>query len=963
MEKYGDFATAKPVLFDGEKNGIPVRTYRNKEILRIELPEQDGRLTDDIRRTVTLLLNEIFRTLFAENQAYICALTDSAPAGEAGRISPMTYTLQAEGCATERNAIYIVEDSQLDLGLTIAVERNLDRILGIMHDYLAWHIETLENSLNPPPDPQPHIVFTDEEDGESVSDEKKGANAPAKSWFRRLIEKIKSWFRKKPPKQPSPTDGDAPAEDVPGKTPTAPTDGEKTPPPQTSADTNETSADPEGSTQEPVGAVNAPYEGTVTCVTGNEQAAKAGFSANRRPYHQRYYLLFGGDCEPTEIDPVETLDYLAALGLRHNALKQARDGRRIAEFVEATFRPGKPDARYCDFCGAEIYGVEYETLADGRDRCIHCSRTAIKTAEEFRKLFEDVKRNMEAFFGIRINAGIRVEMVNSKTLHSRLGESFIPTPKSDGRVLGVAIKDKNGYTLMVENGSPRMASMLTMAHELTHIWQYLHWDDKAIRKKYGNELRLEIYEGMAKWVEVQYAYLINEPATAKREEIITAHRDDAYGRGFLRYMANYPFSTGTVITRDTPFMDPSTPLAPEYCGSFRVRMPTDGINPGDREGDTPPETRARPTPVSDPISGPIQRDPSALTRYAYNLLNEEEQRVYSVILDAINDFRPEISEFGAPISDATAQKLTDYVLRDHPEIFWFRGGATYYYDKSTRLVTRIVVPYCMTREEAEKRRKRIDAAVKSFMPPVTDTMSDYEVTLRIYDNIVKLVDYDSAGLERQQQEKPGAETPDDLRSIFGVFVNRRAVCAGYAKAMQYLLNLCGIECTYVTSETHAWNLLKLEGDYYHLDVTWGDGSNTKKDRPQNDAIGYDCFCITTRELERLDGHQPLSGFPLPECTATRCNYHRRFGSYFEAFDLARARRIVCQSVERGRLDISFRFASLSVLQEAKKQLVEDGKFREIIQYANLKSGARLSLSYMYSSAEDRLTMAFYLKKS
>ena len=120
-------------------------------------------------------------------------------------------------------------------------------------------------------------------------------------------------------------------------------------------------------------------------------------------------------------------------------------------------------ARYCDFCGTEIFGVEYETLADGRDRCLRCGKTAIKTGEEFRKIFEDVKRNMESFFGIKINAGIKVEMVNSKTLHKRLGKAFIPTPKSDGRVLGVAISDKNGYTLLVENGSPRWSLWLSQA--------------------------------------------------------------------------------------------------------------------------------------------------------------------------------------------------------------------------------------------------------------------------------------------------------------------------------------------------------------------------------------------------------------------------------------------------------------------------------------------------------------------
>ena len=85
-------------------------------------------------------------------------------------------------------------------------------------------------------------------------------------------------------------------------------------------------------------------------------------------------------------------------GFNDNPLRFARNGRRIAKYVEATFKPNKKDARYCDFCGSEIYGVEYETLSDGRDRCISCSRTAIKTEDEFKKIFEDVKRNLESFF-------------------------------------------------------------------------------------------------------------------------------------------------------------------------------------------------------------------------------------------------------------------------------------------------------------------------------------------------------------------------------------------------------------------------------------------------------------------------------------------------------------------------------------------------------------------------------------
>lgn len=842
MGKYNDFATAKRISFEGDSNGIPERVYRNKEILRIELPDFDGKLNDNIRYTVTVLFNEIFKTVFAENQAYICALTDDSFLAEADCDKPLTYSLKSGGYELRKNAIYIIEDSQLDLGLTVAVERNLQRIFSIIHDYLDWHLETLERSLNPPPDPQVPIVFADPENVEKPK--KKGVKdffSAIGRGIKKAFGKIKGLFKKKPKKGEEPAEEEQPIGEVPADTSTIPEgdngaensvgggtkpqnpgeevkpEGEKkkkgifgwfkrkkkTPPvvespieeipvdeeivPEHVTDdvtseeeTTESDETPkEGVAKEPVERTESPFADEIPYSAENNRVACTGFSTDRKPYHERYYMLYGKECEPAFLDLLGTHNYLSEMGMQRNSLKQAREGKKIAEFIEATYKPGKPDARYCDFCGTEIFGVEYETLADGRDRCLNCGRTAIKTGEEFRKIFEDVKRNMESFFGIRINAGIKVEMVNSKTLHKRLGKAFVPTPKSDGRVLGVAISDKNGYTLLVENGSPRMASMLTMVHELTHIWQYINWNDKAIRKKYGKKMRLEIYEGMAKWVEIQYAYLINEPATAKREEIITSYRNDEYGRGFLRYRANYPFSLSTVITKMTPFMNTDTPLGPEFCGPFTVVMPTDGINPGDIEDDT--HTPGGDAIIStDPIKGPIERNPDSLNRYAYNLLNNDEKAVYDTVLEAINAFSAEINSLNVSVTDAQVRIIVDYIQRDHPEIFWFRHGTTYYFDTTTHIVNRIELKYCMTQDEAQKRQEKIDAATKSFLTSVADTMSDYEVTLHIYENIIKLVDYDTIELERQKKATVTAEVPDDLRSIYGVLVNRKAVCAGYA---------------------------------------------------------------------------------------------------------------------------------------------------------------------------------------
>lgn len=1013
MERYNDFSTAKKIAFVGDGTSIPDRVYHNKEILCIELPEIEGKLNDNIRYTITVLFNEIFKTIFAENQAYICALTDDTFIDDNSEKKISSYSIKGDGYALERNVIYIVEDSQLDLGLTVAVERNLERILSIVHDYLDWHMDALEKSLNPPPEPKPHVKFTEQENVEQPK--KKGIKAiidKIKSFFNRLIEKIKNLFKRKDKKGKKPEEepptgetpeneiptgevptGETPEEEIPtGEVPTGETPEEEIPTgelptgetPEEEIPTDEV---PSGEIPEeevhgedntsdstPDGIATDSDNGSSGTGTDNissflvemadeniifetedEQVVEKGFVIARKPYHERYYLLFGRENEVAQIDVSGTLAYLTAMGLNRNSLKQAREGKKIAEYIERTFKPGKTDARYCDFCGAEIYGVEYETLADGRDRCINCGRTAIKTGEEFRKIFEDVKRNMESFYGIKINAGIKVEMVNAKKLHKRLKKAFIPTNNADGRILGVAISDKNGYTLMIENGSPRMASMMTMVHELTHIWQYINWNDKAIRQKYGN-LRLEVYEGMAKWAEIQYAYLINEPAVAKREEIITSCRDDEYGRGFIRYLCNYPFSLETVITKPTPFMNIETPLAPEYCGNVQVLTPEEIT--GETEDNTIPGDDFVPTIEN--IEGTIERDSETIVRYAYNLLDDNEKKVYDIVLDAIINFTDVISPVEVPVTTDQCSKIKDYILTDHPEIFWLRHGVCYNYNTDTGLVNEIRFTYCLTKEEVATRQNAIDMALKSFLSSINDNMSDFEVALRVYENIISLVDYDTIGLNKQKKEDNSSpEIPDDLRSIYGVFVNKKAVCAGYAKAAQYLYNLLGIECVYVVSDTHAWNLIKLEGDYYHLDVTWGDNSNTDSVKDGGDEIDYSCFCITTEEVLKLKSHIPEEQLSLPICTATKCNYFVRLGLFFRDINLDRIRNIISKCVQTQKYTVSFKFASEDLLNEAKKQLIDGGKLSEFIRYSNLTASQKFDVSYRYNTREDRGVMTIY----
>lgn len=593
MDKYNDFAGGRKVSI----NGVPERVYRAKQVLRIDLPKSDGKLTGEICSTITLLFNEVFRTLFAENHAYIAAVTP----GEAAE--PATYSLSGEdGFDPGRNCIYIIEDSQLDLGLLVAVQRNLNRIFSIICDYLDWHMSAMEQSLNPPPEPEPPDYTVDPE---TVDDEPKTlAGKIGKffkkigSFFQRLGKKIAEFFARLFKRKPKTEQADEPTpqeDDLPPVEKTPPEDPDTEPvcepgydAPESDGESNgeangDAEARPEhtGDEKEPAALLSAsptltaaPVKGiraepTEEAPFGEEdtlcfepvRAETAGKNAIvRKPYHKRYYLLYGGTEVPASIDIVGTYSFLEALGFENSALKQAREGKGTADLIEKGFVSDKAGSQYCDFCGAELVGTEYEILSDGRERCMMCSKTAVKTEEEFRSIYQTVVRNLQTFYGAKITVPVRVEMVNAKKLHKRLGKSFVPTGNFDGRVLGVAIKSKGGYSILVENGAPRMQSTMTIVHELTHIWQYLNWDKKTILRNYGKAQELEVYEGMAKWSEIQYAYLIGESAAAKREEICTCLRQDEYSRGFCKYLTKYPLSNEIQLKRENPFTDKEKPL-------------------------------------------------------------------------------------------------------------------------------------------------------------------------------------------------------------------------------------------------------------------------------------------------------------------------------------------------------------------------------------------------------------------
>jgi hypothetical protein len=299
-----------------------------------------------------------------------------------------------------------------------------------------------------------------------------------------------------------------------------------------------------------------PEEELVRSETVTETDEKENVSSPSRteklPYHERYYLRYCNGKRASDLDLEGTKSFLQAIGFDGGELRQAREGKNRAEDLSHLISD-KNNQMYCSYCGSEISGVEFYRMPDGRLRCNTCSSTVIKTKEEAEEMCKRVVNNMDSFFAANIDVEISVELVNEQKLKKKTG---IPLDNPDAQsmlILGVAINKNKKYSIILENGAPRISLVATFAHELTHIWQYTHWDNNATLRKCPDNKRLLIYEGMAKWAEIQYLYMIGETNVAKREEYITRNRQDEYGIGFCLYEDHYPLSRDAMSCEDTPF--------------------------------------------------------------------------------------------------------------------------------------------------------------------------------------------------------------------------------------------------------------------------------------------------------------------------------------------------------------------------------------------------------------------------
>lgn len=245
--------------------------------------------------------------------------------------------------------------------------------------------------------------------------------------------------------------------------------------------------------------------------------------------------------------------------------------------------------------------------------------------------------------------------------------------------------------------------------------------------------------------------------------------------------------------------------------------------------------------------------------YRNQLKKDEQKKAYDYILS-----KTEAME--SPISLEGLKTRMDYdeffliwysVLIDNPQIFTVDdtkiGDIKYNKDGTVRSFS---VYYHYDKKDLPKMKIAYEKAIAEALKVINPYMTDYQKELALHNWVCRHICYDD-------------RIGDKSACSYSAIVDGLAVCEGYAEAFTELLHRAGIEAATVygfilpgkesSDNSHAWNIVRIDGKWYYVDVTWDDTS----------PISYDYFNLTTAQMG-VDHKNGIGTFPL--CNSKEASY-------------------------------------------------------------------------------------------
>ena len=335
--------------------------------------------------------------------------------------------------------------------------------------------------------------------------------------------------------------------------------------------------------------------------------------------------------------------------------------------------------------------------------------------------------------------------------------------------------------------------------------------------------------------------------------------------------------------------------------------------------------------------------------YYFKQLTEEEQRVYRELLKGI---RAREKEFYLTISDDDSiDRSYHAVLKDHPEIFWVHTREKIYKTTYSDSDYCVFTPgYTYTDSEIDEIQTAMEQSFQEVRALIPEDAGDYEKVRIVYTYVIDHTKY---------------QTGEDDQSIAGVFWKKSAVCAGYAGAVQYLLERLDIPCIYVdgstkgSTEGHAWDIVKIGQEYYYVDATNGDQpdflNGDAAQLEEHKTIIYDYLCPFPEEYEKT--YTPSEELTVPACTAKDLDFYVLNQGYFEDYSWQDIYDYCKMRLDNGAAVVRFKFGSQEAFSEACQELLDDGVVQNVAQYY-MKLHGLGQVEYHYGVMDNFYTIYF-----
>ncbi len=191
-------------------------------------------------------------------------------------------------------------------------------------------------------------------------------------------------------------------------------------------------------------------------------------------------------------------------------------------------------------------------------------------------------------------------------------------------------------------------------------------------------------------------------------------------------------------------------------------------------------------------------------------LSDAGKQAYDQVKDSVKQINTAVELF-THLDESEISDVINAVYFDHPGYFWLDTSYKYYLDDEG-LVARVELEFNIPSDKIKAAKKKFNKAAKIVLKEAKKLESDGEKEKYAHDYLLDNVSYvDDANLNQ---------------SAYSALVGKESVCAGYARAFQYLLIKLGIPCYTCVGEAngedHAWNIVIIDGIAYNVDVAWDD---------------------------------------------------------------------------------------------------------------------------------------------